>query len=457
MEDMMEKNTIGSFLAQLRKANGMTQQELADILNVSNKTVSKWERDESYPDITLIPVIADLFHVTADEILRAKKFSHNEEYIKKYSNIDYRNKNKEKDNKREENNLVEDRQTEYKKIEGKHIEVTLIDYEKNDGEDSSVSNFASIKDSKNIDTDKQVRRMLNKSMTKFKNISYVAMGLTLLGLVSLFTVSFAIYRQGLAFGILLIMIVASIMLMFININNLNSSLEEAEILTDKKELTETLKIARNKYSYISFIGNAIAFIFALPFILSEKLIFRYAIIFKGYLSRFPILYILLYIIYKLAKIIGLPNKKLSNKELKHMNIIQAAAFIFGYAMLVLTVGWRARQAPGKITALASILPFAIIFISTIVYIFKSTSLYERFIIFLAAARNFLFGYIGFDLVLSFINSKSVTKIVLAESGFDTISMWAVITVTLLYEFCMDNYMKKGQLAIQEKQQPDKPF
>jgi len=36
-------------------------------------------------------------------------------------------------------------------------------------------------------------------------------------------------------------------------------------------------------------------------------------------------------------------------------------------------------------------------------------------------------------------------------------MWAVITVPLLYEFCMDNYMKKGQLAIQEKQQPDKPF
>ena len=452
----MEKNTIGSFLAQLRKANGMTQQELADILNVSNKTVSKWERDESYPDITLIPVIADLFHVTADEILRAKKFSHNEEYIKKYSNIDYRNKNKEKDNKREENNLVEDRQTEYKKIEGKHIEVTLIDYEKNDGEDSSVSNFASIKDSKNIDTDKQVRRMLNKSMTKFKNISYVAMGLTLLGLVCLFTISYTFYRQGLAFGILLIMIVASIMLMFININNLNSSLEEAEILTDKKELTETLKIARNKYSYISFIGNAIAFIFALPFILSEKLIFRYAIIFKGYLSRFPILYILLYIIYKLAKIIGLTNKKLSNKEIKHMNLIQAAVFIFGYVILLLTVAGKVSQAPGKITSLSIFLPFVVIFISSIVYVINGGNLYERLIIILAAVRNFLFGYIGFDLVLSFINSKSVIKIILAESGLEAISMWAVIIVTLLYEFCMDNYIKKKQLAIQKKQQPDKP-
>ena len=38
----MEKKTMGSFLAALRKAKGMTQQEVADRLNVSNKTVSKW-------------------------------------------------------------------------------------------------------------------------------------------------------------------------------------------------------------------------------------------------------------------------------------------------------------------------------------------------------------------------------------------------------------------------------
>ena len=51
----MEKKTIGGFIAALRKANGMTQKDLAEKLNVSDKTVSRWERDECAPDITLIP------------------------------------------------------------------------------------------------------------------------------------------------------------------------------------------------------------------------------------------------------------------------------------------------------------------------------------------------------------------------------------------------------------------
>lgn len=42
----MAKNTMGQFIAALRKANGMTQQDLAERLNVSNKAVSRWERDE---------------------------------------------------------------------------------------------------------------------------------------------------------------------------------------------------------------------------------------------------------------------------------------------------------------------------------------------------------------------------------------------------------------------------
>ena len=56
----MEKKTIGQFIAVLRKANGLTQQDLADRLNVSNKAVSRWERDESAPDITLIPALAEI-------------------------------------------------------------------------------------------------------------------------------------------------------------------------------------------------------------------------------------------------------------------------------------------------------------------------------------------------------------------------------------------------------------
>lgn len=69
----MEKKTMGAFLSALRKANGMTQQEVADKLNVSNKTVSKWERDEGCPEIMMLPAIAELYSVTVDEILRGER------------------------------------------------------------------------------------------------------------------------------------------------------------------------------------------------------------------------------------------------------------------------------------------------------------------------------------------------------------------------------------------------
>ena len=69
----MEKKTMGSFLAALRKANGMTQKDLADRLNVSDKTVSRWECDDGAPDLSLIPVIAEIFGITCDELLRGER------------------------------------------------------------------------------------------------------------------------------------------------------------------------------------------------------------------------------------------------------------------------------------------------------------------------------------------------------------------------------------------------
>lgn len=69
----MEKKTIGAFIAALRKASGLTQRQLAEKLNVSDKAVSRWERDECAPDLSLIPVIAEIFGVTSDEILRGQR------------------------------------------------------------------------------------------------------------------------------------------------------------------------------------------------------------------------------------------------------------------------------------------------------------------------------------------------------------------------------------------------
>lgn len=69
----MEKKSMGKFIAALRKASGMTQQEVADRLNVSNKAVSRWERDECAPDLSLIPALAELYNVTCDEILKGER------------------------------------------------------------------------------------------------------------------------------------------------------------------------------------------------------------------------------------------------------------------------------------------------------------------------------------------------------------------------------------------------
>ncbi|MCH5142877.1 MAG: helix-turn-helix domain-containing protein [Clostridiales bacterium] len=73
------KQTIGKFLATLRKAKGLTQEEVADKLNISNKTLSSWETDRTTPDALTLPAIADLYEVTVDEILRGERIKSNEQ------------------------------------------------------------------------------------------------------------------------------------------------------------------------------------------------------------------------------------------------------------------------------------------------------------------------------------------------------------------------------------------
>ncbi|MDE7265288.1 MAG: helix-turn-helix domain-containing protein, partial [Clostridia bacterium] len=69
----MAKQTVGEFLAILRKAKGLTQQEVAEKLNISNRTLSSWETDRTVPDIIMLPAIADLYGVTVDELLRGER------------------------------------------------------------------------------------------------------------------------------------------------------------------------------------------------------------------------------------------------------------------------------------------------------------------------------------------------------------------------------------------------
>lgn len=69
----MENKTLGTFIALLRKEKRLTQKQLAELLNVSDKTVSHWECDETSPDISLLPLLAEALGVTVDELLKGEK------------------------------------------------------------------------------------------------------------------------------------------------------------------------------------------------------------------------------------------------------------------------------------------------------------------------------------------------------------------------------------------------
>lgn len=65
----MDVVKTGAYLGMLRKARGATQQEIAEQLGVSNKTVSKWESGGGLPDIAVLPALAELYGVAVDDIL----------------------------------------------------------------------------------------------------------------------------------------------------------------------------------------------------------------------------------------------------------------------------------------------------------------------------------------------------------------------------------------------------
>ena len=66
--------TIGNRIADLRNEKRMTQSELAELLHISDKAVSKWENTDSCPDISLLPALSDIFEVSIDYLVRGEAF-----------------------------------------------------------------------------------------------------------------------------------------------------------------------------------------------------------------------------------------------------------------------------------------------------------------------------------------------------------------------------------------------
>lgn len=67
------KKTMGEKISQLRKQKGMTQDELAEVMNVTSQAVSKWENDLSIPDLSILLELSTYFHISLDDLLKEKE------------------------------------------------------------------------------------------------------------------------------------------------------------------------------------------------------------------------------------------------------------------------------------------------------------------------------------------------------------------------------------------------
>ena len=69
----MEQEMIGKFISACRKENGLTQMQLAEKLNITNRAVSKWETGKSMPDVSLMLDLCNILGITVNELLSGER------------------------------------------------------------------------------------------------------------------------------------------------------------------------------------------------------------------------------------------------------------------------------------------------------------------------------------------------------------------------------------------------
>jgi len=200
----MEKNTIGQFIAVLRKANGLTQQEVADRLNVSNKAVSRWERDECAPDISLLPAIAEMFGVTCDELLKGER-SKSEESARNTNG-----KNKQK----------------------------------------------------------QIKSLVVRSVTQYKGMACIVTAVAAIGLICMLGISYGYCRPIIGFAVMLFFEVDACVLALLAINRQNSIKDANELFDLADESLQSYYYRNTgNYAFASACGIAFALIISFPLVL----------------------------------------------------------------------------------------------------------------------------------------------------------------------------------------------
>ena len=74
----MDQIKIGKFIAEMRKEQGITQKGLAEKLEISDKTVSKWECGNGLPEISLMMPLCEVLGINVNELLSGEKLSEND-------------------------------------------------------------------------------------------------------------------------------------------------------------------------------------------------------------------------------------------------------------------------------------------------------------------------------------------------------------------------------------------
>lgn len=77
----MNQENIGAFIREMRKEQGMTQEQLAEKLDVSQKSISRWENGKTMPDLSLYEPLCEALGVQVSELLYAKRMSNDEKVV----------------------------------------------------------------------------------------------------------------------------------------------------------------------------------------------------------------------------------------------------------------------------------------------------------------------------------------------------------------------------------------
>ena len=92
--DLMKKQTMGSLIAEIRKEKGMTQKDLADKLNITDRAISKWERDICCPDISILEDLSNILDISISQLISGNRETKkiNEQQIINYTKMSIRDK-----------------------------------------------------------------------------------------------------------------------------------------------------------------------------------------------------------------------------------------------------------------------------------------------------------------------------------------------------------------------------